>query len=230
MRLGHLAIAMMSGLIVAMPARAQLPTATGKTIALPEGSAYSMFIPSDFIPSSNIDLLVHFHGDSAVYHNNVKYAARNTIEVTVNLGAGSTAYSTPFAGNTTLFQSILDDTLAKARAEANIPDNATWRKVGVSSFSAGYGAVREILKQPTYYNRIDALLMADTIYASYTSGTDLTPLDSQMSDFRRYAMDAKNGTKTMIVSHSQVLTYTYSNTKETADDIMSYIAVNPTTV
>jgi hypothetical protein len=33
----------------------------------------------------------------------------------------------------------------------------------------------------------------------------------------------------MIVSHSQVLTYTYCNTIETSDDIMQYINVTPVT-
>src|SRR5439155_9108488 len=125
------------------------------------------------------------------------------------LGSVSSAYQTPFAADTTLFGDVLNDALTTARSQASIPDNANWRKVSVTSFSAGYGAVREILKQPTYYSRIDAMTLADTIYASFTSSTDHTPLDSQMVDFRSYAQAAANGNKTLVLSHSQVLTYTY---------------------
>jgi hypothetical protein len=85
----------------------------------------------------------------------------------------------------------------------------------------------QILKQPTYYNQISSMVLADTVYASFTSGTDLTPLDSQMADFRKFAMDAKNGSKTLLLSHSQVLTYTYCNTIETADDLMQWVGVTP---
>jgi hypothetical protein len=49
-----------------------------------------------------------------------------------------------------------------------------------------------------------------------------------MVDFRRYAQDAVAGDKTLVLTHSQVLTYTYSNTIETADDIMAFAGVTPT--
>jgi hypothetical protein len=121
----------------------------------------------------------------------------------------------------------LNDALATARAQPDISDTATWRKVGVTSFSAGYGAVREILKQPTYYNRIDCMMLADTIYSSFTSSSDHTPMDSQMLDWRRYAENARDGLKTMILSHTQVPTYTYCNTIETADDLMADVGLSP---
>jgi hypothetical protein len=202
-------------------ASATPPAGTGHQYTLPEGSGYVLFVPSTFQPSANVDLLVHFHGDPATYWANEKYANQNALVVTVNLGGLSSAYQTPFASDTTLFGDILTDALATAKTQGAIPSNANWRKVGVTSFSAGYGAVREILKQPSYYSRIDCMMLADTIYASFTSDTDHTPLDSQMVNWRKYALDAKNGLKTMIVSHTQVPTYTYSNTIETADDLMA---------
>src|SRR5438552_4892055 len=88
-------------------ASAQIPTATGTSFTLPEGSAYKLFIPSNFQPSSNIDLLVHFHGDPQTYWNNAKYANLNALVVTVNLGSVSSAYQTPFAADTTLFGDVL---------------------------------------------------------------------------------------------------------------------------
>lgn len=215
-------------LLAATAASGALPAAVGTTYTLPEGSGYTLFVPANFQPSAPIDLMVHFHGSNSVYASNDQYAKLNALSVTINLGGLSGSYQTPFANDTTLFQKVMDDALAKARSLSTIPDNATWRKVGVTSFSAGYGAVREILKQPSYYNRIDAMVLADTVYASFTSSTDHTPLDSQMIDFRRYAQDAVAGTKTLYLSHSKVLTYTYCNTIETADDIMAFAGVTPT--
>ena len=110
----------------------------------------------------------------------------------------------------TAFQSVLDQALAKVRAESDISDNLHWDKIAVSSFSAGYGAVREILKSATYRNEINSLLTADSLYA--TTAGDGTPLDSQMVDYKTFALAAKNGQKTFLFSHSQVPTYTYENT------------------
>jgi hypothetical protein len=208
-------------------ASAQLPTATGRTIALSD-SHWQLFIPDNFVQTgSSADVIFHFHGDPATFHNNVWWSKRNLIQVTVNYDGLSSAYQTPFS-NTALFQTLMDDALAKARAQNDIPDNLSWRKVVVSSFSAGYGAVREILKQPSYFNRIDSLLAADSLYASYANyPTDVTPLDSQMTNYRAYALAAKNGTKTFIYSHSQVPTGGaggYCSTVDCANDLLAWIS------
>lgn len=217
--------------LVAGAANGALPAASGTWFTLPEGSGYRMFVPANFQPSNQIDLVVHFHGSDTGYAANDAYAGLNAISVTIQLGALSSAYQTPFTGSSNnLFQNVMDDALAKARAQANIPDTATWGKVGVTSFSAGYAAVREILKQPRYYNRIDGMVLADTVYASYTSGTDLTPLDSQMADFRRYAQDAVAGKKSLVFTHSQVPTSGYCNTVATGDDLLQTLGLSATPV
>jgi hypothetical protein len=173
------------------------------------------------------DLLVHFHGDPQTVWNNSKYADLNAVIVTVNYSGLSSAYSTPFS-NASLFQSLLDEALTKVRQQADIPATLQWDKLGVSSFSAGYGAVREILKSATYRNEIDALLAADSLYA--TTAGDGTPLDSQMVDYKTFATLAKNGTKTFLFSHSQVLTFTYENTMETGDELMQHLGISANTI
>jgi hypothetical protein len=211
-------------------AAAQLPTATGRQISM-SNAAWKIFIPNNYYQRGNVaDLLVHFHGDPQTYWNNAKYANLNTIIVTVNYSGQSSAYSTPFSNtsNPTLFQSLMNEALTKVRLETFIPDTLQWDKVGVSSFSAGYGAVREILKSATYRNEIDALLAADSLYA--TTAGDGTPLDSQMVDYKTFATAAKNGTKTFLYSHSQVLTYTYENTKECGDELMQHLGISATAI
>jgi len=215
----------------AAPLAAQLTTATGRQISM-SAPEWKIFIPSTYQSRGNVaDLLVHFHGDPQTYWNNAKYAKLNTVIVTVNYSGLSSAYSTPFS-NTSLFGTLMNEALAKVRAEPDIPDTLTWDKLGVSSFSAGYGAVREILKQPTYRNEIDSLLAADSLYA--TTAGDGTPLDSQMADYKTFATAAKNGTKTFIYSHSQVVTNTgpsgYESTYECADELMQHLAITPTAV
>jgi hypothetical protein len=203
------------------PCMAQIPTATGRSIQM-SNAAWKLFIPDNYVHSASVDLIVHFHGDDATFHNNVAYANLNVVEVTVNYNGLSSAYSTPFQ-DTTLFNTLLNESLTKIRQQADFADNINFGKVAVSSFSAGYGAVREILKQQTYYNRIDALLAADSLYASFTSSSDHTPMDSQMANYRQYAQDAANGSKTFVFSHSQVPTGTYCETRECADDLIAWV-------
>ncbi|MEX0611731.1 MAG: hypothetical protein WD738_21835 [Pirellulales bacterium] len=209
-------------------AGAQLPTATGRQISM-SNSAWKMFIPSTYHqrPGNVADLLVHFHGDPQTVWNNAKYANLNAVVVTVNYSGLSSAYSTPFS-NASLFQSLLNEALAKVRLETDIPDILQWDKLGVSSFSAGYGAVREILKSATYRNEIDALLAADSLYA--TTAGDGTPLDSQMVDYKTFAMSAKNGAKTFLFSHSQVPTFTYESTMETGNELMQHLGISASAI
>lgn len=210
-------------LLSTVPAVAQLPTATGRQFNL-SNVAWKVFIPSTYQPRPGdvADLLVHFHGDPQTVWNNAKYAELNTIILTVNYSGLSSVYSTPFS-NSSLFQTVLDEALAKVRQQADVPDTLEWDKLGVSSFSAGYGAVREILKSEDYRNQIDAILAADSLYAS-TAG-DGTPLDSQMVNYKSFATLAKNGQKTFLFTHSQVPTPGYESTGETGDELLQHLGL-----
>jgi hypothetical protein len=209
------------------PSLAQLPTATGTQITM-SNAAWKIFIPSTYQqrPGNVADLLVHFHGDPQTFWNNAKYANLNTIIVTVNYSGLSSAYETPFS-NQALFASVINEALTTVRARPEIPDTLNWDKLAVSSFSAGYGAVRQILENSTYRNDIDVLLAADSLYA--TTAGDGTPLDSQMADYKTFALAAKNGQKTFLFSHSQVPTFTYEETRECGDELMQYLGITGST-
>jgi hypothetical protein len=223
-RSASLAVSTALALLAAAPAAAQLPVATGRQINM-SNAAWKLFIPSTYQHRADnvADLLVHFHGDPQTVWNNAKYANLNTVIVTVNYSGLSSAYSTPFS-NAALFQTLVDEALAKVRQQPDFPDGLQWDKLGVSSFSAGYGAVREILKSASYRNQIDALLAADSLYA--TTAGDGTPLDSQMADYKTFATLAKNGDKTFLFSHSQVPTPTYESTEETGNELLEHLGIS----
>ncbi|MEQ9455334.1 MAG: hypothetical protein RLN76_12185 [Phycisphaeraceae bacterium] len=200
-----------------------LPSVSGRTLTLSTDSRHKLFVPDNLvIDSGMVDVLVHFHGDPATVNNNAGYAGLNAVIVNVSYSGFSSAYSTPFS-DPTLFGDVLDSALVSLRSLPEFGTNASWDDVSVSSFSAGYGAVREILKQPAYFAQIDGLLLADSLYASFTSSTNTTPSASQMAPFVAFAQAAAAGTKTMVVSHSQVQTYTYANTAETADALIQAV-------
>ena len=210
-------------------ALAQVPVATGRSIAM-SNSAWSMFIPDDYKPSGNkANLVVHFHGDPATFRNNAKYAGVQAVIVTVNYGGLSSAYQTPFAANTSLFSTIVNEARAKARAQPDIPDGMAFETLSVTSFSAGYAAIREILKQPANYSQIDAIGALDSIHAGFVSyPTNKALIASQMADWRRFASDAAAGRKSFVVSHSQVDPISYASTTLTANDLLAHIGATAT--
>jgi hypothetical protein len=168
-----------------------------------------------------IDLLLHFHGAPATCLKNFGKTGWDAVLVVVNFRGLSAAYAQPFREDPGLFPRLLD----LAWDGAGLSGEAQFRRVFLSSFSAGYGAVREILKSPQAFERIDGIVAADSIYAGLEEGTDSrTPKREQMRDFRRFARAAAAGEKIFVVSHSDLVT-PYASTRETADDLLRAVEI-----
>ncbi|MEN1678909.1 MAG: hypothetical protein AAGJ46_04910 [Planctomycetota bacterium] len=199
----------------------QLPTARGQALSLSR-SQWRLFLPEglEARPDGGVDLLVHFHGDPQTVWNNAAYAELNAAIVTVNYSGLSSAYRVPFEDRS-LFQQLLNDARATLAARPGFGAETDWDGLAVSSFSAGYGAVREILAARSYLGRIDSLLAADSLYA--TTASDGTALDSQMARYKSFADLAAAGTKRFIFTHSEVLTFTYESTRETGDELLQHL-------
>ena len=110
-----------------------------------------------------------------------------------------------------------------------------WGKMVISSFSAGFGAVREVLKRPQNFQRIDGILMLDSLYCGYVGdGTDeiqegiVHP--GLMKDFVRFAQASARGEKVMIVTHCMEPTPGYASTRETADYLLGKLKIKATPV
>ena len=193
----------------ATSATAQYPlpgiTATGRSFTLSD-AAWKVFIPSTYYqrPGQVADVIVHFHGDPQTYleqrpvgqserdhrHGQLQRPLERIHDAVLQYRPSD---GLPIGSRSDAHQSA---------ARIRHPRQSQWDKIAVSSFSAGYGAVREILKSSTYRNEINSLLTADSLYA--TTAADGTPDDSQMVDYKTFANLAKNGSKTFLFSHSQV--------------------------
>ena len=94
--------------------------------------------------------------------------------VNVTLPGLSKVYADRFAAPGALAE-VLTAVEAALRAEA--PGTA-WRlgELTVTSFSAGFGGVRQLLREPASFDRITALVLADSIYCGYTGD----PKDKQV--------------------------------------------------
>ncbi len=167
--------------------------------------------------AANNELWVHFHGLASVAADNFTKAKINGVLVVINFNGLSAAYSKPFREAPDLFQEVLEQTAAHLRSP--------WKRLTVSSFSAGYGAVREILKTPEYFQRIDALVASDSMYASLIQGTESRqPLKDHMRNYLRFAKLAAEGKKTLLISHTNQET-AYASTTETANYLIESVGI-----
>ena len=189
----------------------------GRRIALTDGQ---LFVPDGFkAERDGIELVLHLHGSAAVAEKNFVRAKRSGVLVSVVLPGLSSVYTERFKDPKT-FQRILDET--QAQLEKLGIEKPRWKRVVVSSFSAGYGGVREMLKDPAAYARIDALVLADSLYAGYV-GTEKRVNPEQMAGFARFAKAAAAGEKWFILSHCQLKPDGYASTGETADFLLNAV-------
>ncbi len=162
----------------------------------------------------SVNLLIHFHGDESVVAHalaeNKGWAA-----VAVNLGNGSSAYGGPLTE-----PGRFDSLLQAVRKHLQQPI----RKLYLSGFSAGYGAIRAILKTSNY-EIIDGVLLLDGLHASYIPAQ--TPLsmggriqEKDLAAFEKLAKDALSGKKTFVFTHSSIFPGTFVSTTESADFLL----------
>lgn len=189
----------------------------GRRIELKDLDA-TLFVPEDFKARRGdvVDVLLHLHGAASVIEPAIVESGLNSVLIEFNRKGLSKVYAEPFS-DPDLFPRLLDAALAALKAEKLVAEPKLGRVV-VSSFSAGFGGVRELLQVPSTFNRIDGLIMADSIYCSYTgvlSKREVNPF--LMVGFRRFAAEAAAGRKTFVLTHSAQVPEGYASTTETAD-------------
>lgn len=198
------------------------PALTGTLDKLADDA--ELYIP-EALPRNQrtLDVLVHFHGVAQIVRREADAAGLRVPVVIVNYKGLSGAYEKPYS-EPDRFAHLLDAAMAALRERGYATPGATWRHVCLSSFSAGYGAVRAILARDSDYARVDGIYLADSLYAGWADETAHTGANPQnIAPFRKYAADAAAGRKTLIVSHSYYDPQKYAGTHVTADDLIAFV-------
>ena len=117
----------------------------GVSIQLPGvlSKPVDVYLSNSTDAANQIDLVIHLHGAAFVPSEAVFQTGKPFIAAAVNLGAGSSAYERPFSPQHVfpdLVAAILDTISALRQVQT------TASHIYLTSFSAGYGAVRAILK------------------------------------------------------------------------------------
>ena len=167
--------------------------------------------------SHSMDLLIHFHGSSYVPRHAVYGLKHPLILAVVNLGSGSSVYENAFQSPSAFPRLI--EMIYQTASERKATKIKTSR-IYLSSFSAGYGAVRAILKN--HQPAIDGIVLLDGLHTDYVPSRRVlsqggTLNDENLRDFIQYARLAMDDKKKLLITHSEIFPGTYASTTETTD-------------
>ena len=189
-----------------------------------------VYVPPRAARELNPALLVHFNGAPYVAMHAAAAAPQPLVLAAVHLGAGSGVYERAFADAGTLesIRAAVADSLSARRGE---PVGLT--RTVLSGFSAGYGAIRAILRDSSA--SVVGVLLLDGLHAGYlpprtplASGGALDTAD--LEPFVDFARRAAAGERRMVVTHSEIFPGTFASTTETADHLLRRLGLARTPV
>jgi hypothetical protein len=177
----------------------------------PAGRREKLELGTLYLPVGKLrGILFFFHGGT--WLPEVAAARAHFAVVTVQAGAGSGTYARLFedAGR---FERLV--------AEAESKAGARFARVVLGGWSAGCGAIRQILKSPAAYARVDGAILIDGIHTDYVDGKP-GPLESKIGTenlqvWEQIGRDAMAGRKRVMITHSEIFPGTFASTTETAD-------------
>jgi len=157
------------------------------------------------------DLLIHFHGSAWLPFQAALSTERPLVVAVFNIGQGGEIYDRAFS-DPAAFDSLVDQ--IRSRIKIN--------RVYLSGFSAGYGAVRAILRNRA--DRVDGILLIDGLHTGYVDDRKVDPV--AMKPFLDFARSGKR----FVFSHSEIFPGTFASTTETSDYLIQQLGLKRTPV
>jgi hypothetical protein len=185
---------------------------TTQTITIGETSA-TIFIPDNFKQDQPTPLWIHFHTADWFIIQEYQRAKFNVPILNFNLGQGSTVYGKPFIEKGTLQPFLVEsEKLLKAKI-ANL---------NFTSFSAGFGAVRNLIQDPEILGQLATVIQCDSIYGSLNPAETekRSVLPDHIKIWQPLIDRALAGKTTAIFTTSQITPETYSGSWEVVQAIV----------
>lgn len=179
-----------------------------------------IFLPKRINYLEKVKLLIHFHGASYVPKAAVDAVNDNIILAVINLGMGSSVYEKAFFD-----KAVFPKLITKIDSVIQNYSSRVFhsKEIYLSSFSAGYGAIRRILQFHT--NMIDGALLMDGMHTDYIpEAVEIRKggrLNTEKIDlYLELAIKAIRSEKRFLISHSDIYPATYASNKETTDYLL----------
>lgn len=208
------------------------PAGSERSFAGPAGKAVLVFVPAATRHAGGLRLVVHFLGAPFVPEYAVSRLGGDHLLAVVNVAPGTGAYARPFAQ-----PAAYDSLLAGIRREAGaaLGRAVAFRSVTLVGFSAGHGAIREILRDSAHFAGVDAVLLLDGMHTGYVPDRRVLADGGQLDTtnlvvWERFAREAMAGRKRFLVTHSEIFPGTFASTTETADWLLATLGLRRTPV
>ena len=173
-----------------------------------------LLVPSTFSSSDGAyDLVLHFHGDVKIVLESLEVAKVNALLGVINLGVGSGSYETQY-GQPGIYEALLAQ-VQQVATDRGLKD-AHLRRVALTSWSAGYGAISAILQKRQKTDPLDAVLMLDGLHCGRLPERPKELNFRQLAPFVEAARLAADGKLLFSITHSDIDPRLYVSTRETA--------------
>ena len=201
--------------------RVNIEEVSGKQFVIQDilSKSIEVYFPEHSFGSDSLELLIHFHGPSFVPIYAIEISHKPYILANINLGNGSSVYEKAFMENNSLTNliNVIQDSMSIFLGE-----NTRFTKIYLTGFSAGYGAIRAILKNSNLFQLVNGVILLDGLHTDYipekqviANGGKLKT--DKLSIFLELAKLAIEEDKIFVVTHSEIFPGTYGSTTETAD-------------
>ena len=171
-----------------------------------------LYVPNAWDRKREKGLWVHFH--TVAWHVVQEHALRGVERplLVFNNGQGSSRYQAPFQDRGRFARWL-------ELVSLELGQRVEW--VEVTSFSAGYGAVREIVQNPADLALIRRVVLFDSMYAGFEAEGSREPERAQIEAWVPLAREAAEGRKTFVFTNSRVRPDTYAASYECAAALVS---------
>lgn len=181
------------------------------------------------------DLVVHFHGNTDAVEESYELAGIGAALLIINLGEGADLYERAFSDPSRmrgLRRRVREKLIARGVEKPKL------RRLALSAWSAGYGAVMRIIDQPEHRTVLDAVLLFDGMHARYEPGTQTEPgarpqlAAGDVAPFVRLGERAANDELLFMITHSKIQPKNadLASVRETADAVIDEVGVERTKV
>ena len=165
-----------------------------------------------------VDVVFQFHA-GLMSEKDWRAAHLKAVIISAAFGMGSAPYEDALR-DPSRFGRWIDEVLAKLGA--SVGTTLHLRRLGIVSFSAGFGAVLKILRQG-YGDKVDALVLLDSIHTSLNK--EHKPEMRGLAPFVDFAAQAKEKKKVMVLTHSSIKAPDYASSTASALALLDAVGV-----
>ncbi len=172
------------------------------------------------------DLVVHYHGLGKLQEANLDRSRLDVAVVSINLGVGTEAYESA-CRDRQAFPRLVEHAEKEIEKSERVP-GAHLGRIALSAWSAGFVCVSKILNDPSNASRVDAVLLADGFFTSFTNVKKRTVNAAAVEKFVPLATAATRDDKLFALTHTSIPTVDYASVEETVAKLLQLAALEKT--